>query len=158
MCHHIKDGHIAHNTLHRALDVDSCEQQVRIDSKRIPGLLVFVVFGNTLDSCHLAAFMGIGIGKDDSLIQSDFGVQPTVPVRGKTYMVFLKQQDTLYKPLLLLRRMFHTLFPVVEAAARDADSFAEQLNGKLTGKLHHYLVLFLPIGMNFLCTPTPSTR
>jgi len=53
------------------------------------------VFGNTLDSCHLAAFMGIGIGKDDSLIQSDFGVQPTVPVRGKTNMVFLKQQDTL---------------------------------------------------------------
>ena len=33
------------------------------------------------------------------------------------------------------------LFPVVEAAARDADSFAEQPNGELTGKFHDYLVL-----------------
>ena len=73
-------------------------------------------------------------------------------------MVFLKQRDALYKPFLLLRWMFHTLFPEVEAAARDADSFAEQLDGELTGKFHDYLVLFLPIGMNVLCAPTPSTR
>ena len=73
-------------------------------------------------------------------------------------MVFLKQRNALHKSFLLFRRMFHTIFPVVEAAARDADSFAEQLNGELTGKLHNYLVLFLPIGMNVLCAPTPSTR
>ena len=116
------------------------------------------MFGNTLDSRNLAAFMGIGIGKEDPLIQLDFGIQPAIVVGGKTVMVFLKQRDALHKPFLLLRRMFHTLFPVVEAAARDADSFAEQLNGELTGKFYDYLVLFLPIGMNVLCAPTPSTR
>ena len=121
-------------------------------------ILVPVVFGNTLDSRNLAAFMGIGIGKDDPLIQLDFGIQPAVAVGGKTAMVLLKQRNALHKPFLLLRRMLHTLFPVVEAATRDANSFAEQLNGELTGKLHNYLVLFLPIGMNFLSAPTPSTR
>ena len=104
--------------------------------------------------------MGIGIGKDDPLIQLGFGIQPAVAVGGKPTMdmVFLKQRNTLHKSFLLFKRMFHTIFPVVEAAARDADSFAEQPNGELTGKFHDYLVLFLPIGMNVLCTPTPSTR
>lgn len=73
-------------------------------------------------------------------------------------MVFLKQCNALHKPFFLLRQMLHTLFPMVEAAARDVDSFAEQLDGELTGKFHDYLVLFLPIGMNVLCAPTPSTR
>ena len=138
--------------------MESCISQVRIGSKWISRLLVSVVFGNTLDSRNLAAFMGIGIAKDDSLIQPDFGIQPAVAVGGKTAMVLLKQRNALHKPFLLLRRMLHALFPVVEAATRDANSFAEQLNGELTGKLHNYLVLFLPIGMNFLSAPTPSTR
>ena len=73
-------------------------------------------------------------------------------------MVFLKQRNALHKSFLLLRWMLHTLFPEVEAAARNVDSFAEQLNGGLTGKVHDYLGLFLPIGMNVLCAPTPSTR
>ena len=51
-------------------------------------------------------------------------------------------------------------FPIllVETAAWNAHLFAEQLDGEIPGKLHDYLVLFLPIGMNFFSAPTPSTR
>ena len=116
------------------------------------------MLGNTLDSSNLAAFMGIGIGKDDSLVQPDLGIQPTITVRKKAAMVLLKQLDALYKPFLLFRWIFNALLPVVETAAWNAHLFAEQLDGELPGKLHDYLVLFLSIGMNFFSAPAPSTR
>ena len=45
-----------------------------------------------------------------------------------------------------------------ETAAWNAHLFAEQLDGEIPRKLLDYLVLFLPIGMNFFSTPTPSVR
>ena len=116
------------------------------------------MLGNALDSSNLAAFMCIGIGKDDSLVQPDLGIQPTIPVRRKAAMVLLKQLDALSKLFLLFRWIFNALLPIVETAAWNADLFAEQLDRELPGKLRDYLVLFLPIGMNFFSAPTPSTR
>ena len=46
-------------------------------------------------------------------------------------MVLLKQFDALRKSFLLFRRILNTLLPIVEAAARNADLFAEQLDGKI---------------------------
>ena len=116
------------------------------------------MFTKTLDPRNLAAFMGIGIGKDDSLVQPDLGIQPTIPVRRKAAMVLLKQLDVLCKPFLLFRWIFNALLPIVETAAWNAHLFAEQLDGEIPRKLNDYLVFFLPIGMNFFSAPTPSTR
>ena len=116
------------------------------------------MFAKALDPCDLTAFMGIGIGKYDSFVQSDLGIQPAVAMGGKAPMVFLKQSDALHKPFLLFGWMFHALLPVVEAAAWDSSLCTEQPDGELSGKLHDYLVFFLPIGMNVFSAPTPSTR
>lgn len=116
------------------------------------------MLGNALDSSNLAAFMCLGIGKDDSLVQPDLGIQPTIPVRRKAAMVLLKQLDALSKLFLLFRWIFNALLPIVETAAWNAYLFAEQLDGEIPRKLNDYLVFFLPIGMNFFFAPTPSTR
>ena len=116
------------------------------------------MLGNALDSSNLAAFMCLGIGKDDSLVQPDLGIQPTIPVRRKAAMVLLKQLDALSKPFLLFRWIFNALLPIVETAAWNAHLFAEQLDGEIPRKLNDYWVFFLPIGMNFFSAPTPSAR
>ena len=58
---HVKGGHIAYDALHWTVYVEPGKQQIRKCLKRIAWLLIFVVFGNTLDPGNLTALVSIWI-------------------------------------------------------------------------------------------------
>ena len=58
---HVESRHVTYYTLHRAVNVDACQQQIWIGLKRITRLLIFIMLGYTLDPGNLTALVSIWI-------------------------------------------------------------------------------------------------
>ena len=90
---HVKGCPIAHNTLHRSIDLHFGQEQIGKDSVWITRLFVLVMFRFALNTSGLTALMGIRIRKNKSGVQTNLRIQPTVTVRGKSEVIFLKQKN-----------------------------------------------------------------
>ena len=151
---HIESRHIAYDALHRPVNLHFGQQKIRENPGGFPGLLVPVVLGIALDSRRFAAFVGIRIGKDKSCIKPDLGIQPAVSVGRIFQVIFLKQQNTVQKVFLLVRRMGKAFLPGVEAAAQNPHHFAEDFDRKRSGQFHDHLVFLLSYRIT---VPSPFT-
>ena len=117
------------------------ERQVREYAIWISGLLVLVVLRLALDPRQSAAFVCVGIGKDEARVQAELGIEPPVAVGRVFVMVFPEQKNIGDEILLPFRWMGKLFLPRIEAASPNAHDPAKCLDRKLSGKLQDYLIL-----------------
>ena len=151
---YVERRHIAGNALKRLVNSQFTQKQIGINSPHIARFFIFVMLGLAFDPGYFAALVGVRIGKDNSRIHADFGVEPTVAVRRKFLVIFQKQVNIAKQILFPFARLRLSLLPGVETVSPDVHRFAQQLDRKFSGQFQDYFVFFLSYRVT---VPSPFT-
>ncbi len=116
--------HIAHNTLHWAVDINSGKYQIWIHFPRFARFFIPVMLRPALYSRNFTAFMRICVRNFQPCVQPYFGAQPPVSMRWIFQMIFPEQNDIFCKGFCFWRRITKPFLPIIKTAPPDAHGFA----------------------------------